>query len=108
MKIDFNFNLKSLEGEDLKDPSGKVVNAGQVLAVALANSKFKEIDSLKAWEKGKQIYAKEIIDLDTTDQEAFKKAIKEELNFPSQIEAQILEAFSRPVKPVKEPTKAAE
>lgn len=70
MKLDFNFNLKDLNGEEIQD-----ANAGKLLANSLINQS--KGDAIKFWEWALALNKGEVIDLDTSDQGVLKSFIKD-------------------------------
>lgn len=69
MKINLNVPFVDLEGQEVADS-----NMGKTLANALANSD--KGDAIKFWETAIKLQKGEVIDFDTSDQNAIKDFIK--------------------------------
>ncbi len=96
MKVDFNTVVfEDLDGNPILDQNGVAYVGKKVMANLLRTVKSKHVDSMKAFEKSKDIYENGIADLDSTDQEAFKKFLKEECQCTPNIEAPLLYAFNK-------------
>jgi len=70
MKLDFNFNLVDLDGNQIDN-----ANAGKLLANTLIQQS--KGDAIKYWEWALSLNKGEILDLDTSDQETLKNFIKD-------------------------------
>jgi hypothetical protein len=88
MKLDFNFNLVNLDGEELKD-----ANAGKVLANALIQQT--KGDAVKIWEIALSLNKGDIVDLDSSDQELIKNFIKETELINIIAKGQLLPVFNK-------------
>ena len=88
MKLDFNFDLKGLDGEAIEG-----VNAGILLATNMAGSN--KGNALKMWEWAVTLHKKEIIDLDTVDQGSLKSFIEDHDQFTNLAKAQLLNVFKK-------------
>jgi hypothetical protein len=86
MKLNFNFNLVNLDGEELKD-----ANAGKVLASALVQQT--KGDSVKIWELALALNKGDIVDLDSSDQELVKVFIKDTETLNIIAKGQMLNVF---------------
>ena len=88
MKLDFNFNLKDLSGEEIQD-----ANAGKLLAQSLINQT--KGDAIKYWEWALAINKGEVIDLDTSDQGVIKSFIKDNESLTILAKSQLLLVFKK-------------
>ena len=88
MKLDFNFNLKDLSGEEIQD-----ANAGKLLAQSLINQS--KGDAIKYWEWALALNKGEVIDLDTSDQSVIKSFIKESEALTVLAKGQLLLVFKK-------------
>jgi hypothetical protein len=88
MKLNFNFNLVNLDGEELKD-----ANAGKVLANALIQQT--KGDAIKIWEIALSLNKGDIVDLDSSDQELIKNFIKETDTLNVIAKGQLLPVFNK-------------
>ena len=88
MKLNFNFNLVNLDGEELKD-----ANAGKVLANALVQQT--KGDAVKLWEIALALNKGEVVDLDSSDQELIKNFIKETELINIIAKGQLLPVFNK-------------
>lgn len=70
MKLDFNFNLIDLDGNQIEN-----ANAGKLLANTLVQQA--KGDAVKYWEWALSLNKGEVIDLDSSDQETLKNFIKD-------------------------------
>lgn len=75
MNIDFNFPLKSLDGEPLQDENGKPIMVGKILASQLVNQSGGDV--LKMFDWALALNRGEPLNLDTSDQQTLKKFITE-------------------------------
>jgi|SRR5690625_3535974 len=96
MKIDLNFNLKNLSGEDLitgKGENGETTyqNAGKLLANLLVGQT--EGDTIKYYDWALKLHGGNAIDLDRSDQDKLKKFIEGNKQMTILAKAQILEKF---------------
>jgi hypothetical protein len=88
MKLDFNFNLVDLDGNQIEN-----ANAGKLLANTLVQQS--KGDALKYWEWALSLNKGEILDLDTSDQETLKNFIKDSENFAIIAKAQLLQVLKK-------------
>ena len=88
MKLDFNFNLVDLDGNQIDN-----ANAGKLLANTLVQQS--KGDALKYWEWALALNKGEILDLDTSDQETLKNFIKDSENFAIIAKAQLLQVLKK-------------
>lgn len=88
MKLDFNFNLTNLDGNEIEN-----ANAGKLLANTLAQQS--KGDALKFWEWALALNKGEIIDLDTSDQTTLKSFIKDSESLPVLSKGQLLQVFKK-------------
>jgi hypothetical protein len=93
MKLDFNFDLVGLDGEVVRDLKDQTVNAGKVLANALAQGS--KGDALKFWDWAVNLNKGEILDLDSSDQETIKNFIKDSEGFTILAKAQLLQVLKK-------------
>ena len=93
MKLDFNFDLVGLDGEVVRDLKDQTVNAGKVLANALAQQS--KGDALKFWDWAVNLNKGEILDLDSSDQETIKNFIKDSEGFTILAKAQLLQVLKK-------------
>ena len=70
MKLDFNFNLVDLDGNQIDN-----ANAGKLLANTLIQQS--KGDAIKYWEWALSLNKGEVLDLDSSDQETLKNFIKD-------------------------------
>jgi hypothetical protein len=88
MKLDFNFNLVDLDGNQIEN-----ANAGKLLANTLVQQS--KGDALKYWEWALALNKGEVLDLDTSDQETLKNFIKDSENFAIIAKAQLLQVLKK-------------
>jgi hypothetical protein len=88
MKLDFNFNLVDLDGNQIEN-----ANAGKLLANTLVQQS--KGDALKYWEWALALNKGEVLDLDTSDQETLKNFIKDNENFAIIAKAQLLQVLKK-------------
>lgn len=86
-KIDLDFNLKNLLGEEIKDG-----HAGKIVAETLASAA--DGDALKNWGWANKFYKREPVDLDRSDFDKLKNFIESHKGLPAITKAQILIALS--------------
>lgn len=86
MKIDFNFDLLSLDGKAIEGEK-----AGKLLARTLVGSN--KGDALKFWEWAQKLYAGEPLEIDTSDTETLKNFVKESEVLTVLAKAQLLACF---------------
>lgn len=88
MKLDFNFNLIDLDGNQIEN-----ANAGKLLANTLVQQA--KGDAVKYWEWALSLNKGEIIDLDSSDQETLKNFIKDSEALPVLAKGQLLQVFKK-------------
>ena len=93
MKLNFNFDLLGLDGEAVLDHANQKVNAGKLLAQAIANQS--KGDALKFWDWAVSLNKGEILDLDSSDQETIKNFIKDAEGFTILAKAQLLKVIKK-------------
>ena len=88
MKLDFNFNLADLDGQEIEN-----ANAGKLLANTLVQQA--KGDALKFWEWALALNKGETIDLDTSDQTTLKSFIKDSETLAVLAKGQLLQIFKK-------------
>lgn len=88
MKLDFNFNLTDLEGQEIEN-----ANAGKLLAGALVQQS--KGDAIKFWELALKLNKGEIVDLDSSDQQLLKSFIKDNESLTVLAKGQMLQVFQK-------------
>ena len=88
MKLNFNFNLVDLDGNQIEN-----ANAGKLVANSLVQQS--KGDALKFWEWALALNKGEELDLDSSDQETLKKFIKDNENFAIIAKAQLLQVLKK-------------
>jgi hypothetical protein len=88
MKLDFNFNLIDLDGNQIEN-----ANAGKLLANTLVQQA--KGDAVKLWELALNLNKNEPIDLDSSDQEMVKNFIKESDSLAVIAKGQLLQVFKK-------------
>lgn len=88
MKLDFNFNLLDLDGNEISN-----ANAGKLLANTLVQQA--KGDAVKLWEIALKLHKGEVIDLDTSDQELLKNFIKDSEQLAILAKGQLLYIFKK-------------
>jgi hypothetical protein len=86
MKIDMNKAILSLDGKEIADS-----NIGQLIAQILVQGS--KGDALKFWHWAQKLYKGEELDLDPTDTETLKNAIKDSESLTILSKAQALSCF---------------
>jgi hypothetical protein len=86
MKLDFNFELKSLDGQVIEN-----ANAGKLIANSLVSET--KGDALKYWDWANKLYTGKSLDIDLSDAEVLKNFIKQHEGFTVLLKAQILPLF---------------
>jgi hypothetical protein len=87
MKLDFNFNLVDLDGNQINN-----ANAGKLLANTLIQQS--KGDAIKYWEWALSLNKGEVLDLDSSDQETLKNFIKDHEQLTILTKAQVLEVLN--------------
>jgi hypothetical protein len=87
MKLNLNLPIVALDGTEIADS-----NIGKLIAQVLAQGS--KGDALKFWHWAQKLYAGEELDLDPTDAETLKNAIKDNEALTILAKAQALACFS--------------
>jgi len=88
MKIDFNFNLLDLDGNQIENS-----NVGKLVANMLVQQS--KGDALKFWDWALDLNKGKELDLDSSDQETLKNFIKDNEQLKIIAKAQILKSLKR-------------
>jgi hypothetical protein len=88
MKLNLNLPIVALDGTEISDS-----NIGKLIAQVLAQGS--KGDALKFWHWAQKLYAGEELDLDPTDAETLKNAIKDNEALTILAKAQALACFSK-------------
>jgi hypothetical protein len=88
MKLNFNFNLTDLDGKELEG-----ANSGKLLANTLIQQT--KGDAVKYWEWALKLNKGEVLDLDTSDQDALKTFVKDSETITVLAKAQLLAVFAK-------------
>lgn len=86
MKLDLNFELKDLEGKEIKG-----ANAGKLLSNTLISET--KGDALKYWDWANKLYNGKSLEIDLSDAEVLKNFIKQHEGFTVIFKAQVLPLF---------------
>ena len=86
MKLNLNLPIVGLDGTEIADS-----NVGKLIAQVLAQGS--KGDALKFWHWAQKLYAGEELDLDPTDAETLKNAIKDSESLTILSKAQALACF---------------
>lgn len=89
--LDFNQNLKGLDGKDIKDEKDEVITLGKMLANQLAFTG--KGDALKLFNWAQKMYNGEALDLDKSDESVLKEFIKSNEQLTVLAKAQLLTVF---------------
>lgn len=84
--MDFNINLKDLDGKELEG-----ANIGKIIAQALVQSA--KGDATKLYFLAQKLHAGKKIELDPSDKETLKVFIRDNETFTNLLKAQALELF---------------
>lgn len=87
MKLDFNFQIKNLDGKDLE---GENNHCGKILANYLQG--FNKGNSLKLWDWAQTVWKKQPLEIDKTDSDVLKELI-ETGDLPVITKAQMIEVI---------------
>jgi len=87
MKLNLNLPIVGLDGTEIADS-----NVGKLIAQVLAQGS--KGDALKFWHWAQKLYAGEELDLDPSDAETLKNAIKDNESLTILAKAQALACFS--------------
>lgn len=88
--LDFNVNLKGLDGQEVKD-GDKAITVGKMLANQLAFAN--KGDALKMFNWAQKMYNGETLDLDKSDESVLKEFVKNNEQLTVLAKAQILNVF---------------
>lgn len=86
MKLNLNYDLKTLDGVEIPNSS-----VSKLIANLLSQDTKSE--PLKKWELAKKLYAGEIVELDTTDFNMLKTFVEQSEQMTVLAKGQILEIF---------------
>jgi hypothetical protein len=89
--LDFNANLKGLDGQEIKDEKNEVITLGKMLANQLAFTG--KGDALKLFSMAQKMYNGEVLDLDKSDEGVLKEFIKNNEQLTVLAKAQLLTVF---------------
>jgi hypothetical protein len=89
MKIDLNFNLVSLTGEEIQPAQ----NAGQLVGQVLSG--LNKGNSIKLFDWAIKLWNKEALEVDEVDFDVLKALIEEDQNLTVLSKAQILKRFKK-------------
>jgi hypothetical protein len=89
--LDFNANLKGLDGQEIKDEKNEVITLGKMLANQLAFTG--KGDALKLFNWAQKMYNGEVLDLDKSDEGVLKEFIKNNEQLTVLAKAQLLTVF---------------
>lgn len=89
--LDFNQNLKGLDGNDVKDENGTALTLGRLLAGQLAGAN--KGDALKFFGWAQKVFNGESLDLDKSDESTLKEFIKNNEILTVLAKAQLLGVF---------------
>jgi len=88
MKLDFNFNLKDLDGNDIQGGE-----AGKIIANLLVQGT--KGDPIKYWDWALKIHQKKPIDVELSDATTLEIFIKSHESLPILTKAQLLQVFKK-------------
>ena len=89
MTLDFNFNLKSLDGAELEPPQ----NAGKHLATAMVSQPHG--NALKMWDWAVALHNGKPIDVDKSDYETIYKFVDQNASLTILTKHQVLERMKQ-------------
>lgn len=89
MKLDFNFQVKNLDGKDLE---GEGSHCGKVLADYL--QRLNKGNSMKLWDWAQTVWKKQPLEIDKTDSEVLKELV-ENSDLPVITRAQIADVINK-------------
>lgn len=87
MKLDFNFNLRGLDGQEFKE------NAGQLLSTVLAN--LNKGNSTKLFDWALKLYNKQPLEIDDTDADVLKELIESTEHLTILSKAQMIKVIEK-------------
>lgn len=93
MQTNFNVVLTGLDGQPLKDQTGKDQTAGSILAASLVSVSKGQI--LKFYDWAKKMYNAEPINLDREDRKTLKEFVEQNDQITILAKAQIIEILER-------------
>lgn len=86
MKLNFDFQIKALDGKEFK---GDESNAAKILGSML--SALNKGNSMKLWDWAQTIWNKKDLEIDKTDSEVLKALIENSESLPVITKAQLIE-----------------
>jgi len=89
MKLDFNFNIKDLSGNDVLE-QGKAIPMKNIFSNALISPAVKIGDVLKKWSLAQRIDKDGLVDIDEADLSLIKQIANEKDVFVPAVQAQLL------------------
>jgi len=89
MKLDFNFQIKNLDGVDFE---GENNHCGKILANYLQS--LNKGNSMKLWDWAQTVWKKQPLEIDKTDSDVLKELV-ETGDLPVITKAQIIEAINK-------------
>lgn len=89
MKIDFDFQIKKISGEDYE---GEQNHCGKVLAQFL--QQLNKGNSLKLWDWAQTLWKKQPLEIDKTDSDVLKEIVETTELLPVITKAQIIEVIN--------------
>lgn len=96
MKLNFNFQIKGLDGKKFE---GDQNSASKILATTLAQ--INTGNSIKLWDWAQKLWNKQIIEIDDTDGKVLEALIEKTENLPAMTKAQLLDYLEEQSKPKK-------
>lgn len=93
MKLNFNFNLKGLDGKEIGVEEKNPVNAGKLIATALVQ--VSKGDVMKHYEWAQKLYKGQPLELDKSDSAYLKNFIETNEQFTILMKAQCIEVFDK-------------
>jgi hypothetical protein len=91
--MNFEINLKGLDGKDVLDFGEKTITLGKLLAAQLAGAS--KGDALKLFHWATKLYNGESLDLDPTDTQTLKDFVNNESQLTVLAKAQLLAVFKK-------------
>lgn len=93
MKLDFNSQLRLLDGKEVKGDDG---NLGKILATVISN--MVKGNSVKLWDWALTVHSKKALEIDNTDVDVLYALIESSENFPVITKAQLLGVIDKAKK----------
>ena len=90
MKLNLNFKIKDLEGNEIEE---KDAHAGKILGNHLVSGS--KGDALKYYDWGRTLYKGEGIEVDRSDLDKIKQFVEENATIPILTKAQIIEVINK-------------